>query len=63
MVEQQEVAGTVAVEQVVETVAVGTAAEVLQEQKRTVAVVDTQVLQEQAVSVVADIVAAVVEAG
>ena len=59
MVEQQEVAGTVAVEQAVETVAVGTAAEVLQEQKRTVAVVDTQVLQEQAMSVVADIVAAV----
>ena len=63
MVEQQEVAGTVAVEQAVETVAVGTAAEVLQEQKRTVAVVDTQVLQEQAMSVVADIVAVVVEAG
>ena len=60
---EQEVAGTVAVEQAVETVAVGTAAEVLQEQKRTVAVVDTQVLQEQAMSVVADIVAVVVEAG
>ena len=38
MVEQQEVAG-IAVEQAVETVAVGTAAEVLQEQKRIVAVV------------------------
>ena len=63
MVEQQEVAGIAAAEQAAETVAVGTAAEVLQEQKRTVAVVDTQVLQEQAMSVVADIVAAVVEAG
>ena len=62
MVEQQEVAG-IAVEQAVETVAVGTAAEVLQEQKRTVAVVDTQVLQEQAMSVVAGTVAVVVEAG